>query len=134
MTTYPDGRRREGIRVDDVDFERPHALGDGWAVSKAKFEDANRLSRASWFVSETCPELTNVTRTPGGGVGWRKGDCAYTAIDEAGLDKAALEKMDTSFDGERHAKEHKYCIDESGLMVRYWQDRYTLSQYEGSRA
>ena len=131
-TTYPDGSRREGIRVDDVDYERPHALGDGWAVSKAKFADVTAYL-GHLGSSPACPELTNVTRKEEEELDGVK-VTVYTAIDAAGLDKAALEKMDTSFDGERHAKAHKYWIDGSGLMVQYWEDRYTLSQYDGSRA
>ena len=131
-TTYPDGSRREGIRVDDVDYERPHALGDGWAVSKAKFADVTAYL-GHLGSSPACPELTNVTRKEEEELDGVK-VTVYTAIDAAGLDKAALEKMDTSFDGERHAKAHKYWIDGSEMMVQYWEDRYTLSQYDGSRA
>ena len=128
----PEGRKNEAIRVDGVDYEKPNPWGDGWAVSKTTFADVTAFL-GHLGESPACPELGPVTRKGEEEIDGVK-VTVYTATDAAGLDKAALEKMDTSFDGERHAKEHKYWIDESGLMVRYWEDRYTLSQYEGSRA
>ena len=57
----------------------------------------------------------------------------YTSGDTAGVEKDALDDVDSSFQGLKHASIHEYWVDGNGLLVQHREDRYTLSQYNGGR-
>ena len=58
----------------------------------------------------------------------------YTSGDLSGVEKDALDEVDSSFEGEKHVSVHEYWVDASGQLVQHGEDRFTLVQYEGSRS
>ena len=130
--TFPDGSMVEAIRVGDVDYERFTPGEAGWEVSKTEFTDITTpLEHLGG--SPVCPVLSNVTL---------KGEeeldgvkvTVYTSEDINGVEKRDLENLGSSFEGEKHAKSHKYWVDGRGILVKYWEDRYTFAQFGADNA
>ena len=129
--TGGDGSTSEGIWVGNKGYTRSTAGGNVWEVSAAPLE--NIVSQLSQLGdSPVCPDLSNVSL---------KGEdeldgvkvTVYTSGDTAGVEKDALDDVDSSFQGLKHASIHEYWVDGNGLLVQHREDRYTLSQYNGGR-
>ena len=122
----------EGIKVGDKGYVRSTAGGNVWEVSEAPLQDIVSQLRHLGD-SPICPDLSNVT--------WKADEelegekvTVYTSGDLSGVEKDALDEVDSSFAGEKHVSVHEYWVDASGLLVQHREDRFTLVQYEGSRS
>ena len=123
---YPDGGVSEAIRVGDMDYERSTPGEAGWRVSRTKFTSPTTYLE-QLGVSPLCPDLSDVTQ---------KGEeqldgvkvTVYTTGDINGVEKEDLEELDSSFEGVKHASKYKYWVNEQGLLVQHWEDRYTFAR------
>ena len=131
ITADDDGNQSasEGIKVGDMSYER--TTGNPWRISEAPFQDiVSHLGQLG--ASPVCPDLNNVT--------WKGEEeldgvkvNVYTSGDTSGVEKDALDDVDSSFQGLKHVSVHDYWVDGNGLLVQHREDRYTLSQHEGGR-
>ena len=121
----------EFIKVGDMGYTRSSVDGNIWEVSKSDLQDiAPQLSALG--DSPVCPEITNVL--------WKGEEeldgvkvTVYTSGDTSGVEKTALNDVDGSFQGLKHASNHEYWVDGNGLLVQHREERHTLSQHDGNR-
>ena len=129
ITADDDGNQSasEGIKVGDMSYER--TTGNPWRISEAPFQDiVSHLGQLG--ASPVCPDLNNVT--------WKGEEeldgvkvTLYTSGDTSGVEKDALDDVDSSFQGLKHVSVHEYWVDSNGLLVQHREDRYTLSKHDG---
>ena len=129
ITADDDGNQSasEGIKVGDMSYER--TTGNPWRISEAPFQDiVSHLGQLG--DSPVCPDLNNVT--------WKGEEeldgvkvTLYTSGDTSGVEKDALDDVDSSFQGLKHVSVHEYWVDSNGLLVQHREDRYTLSKHDG---
>ena len=121
-----DGAMNEAIRVGGVGYER-FAEDEPWRTSKTSFSDVTTpLDHLG--TTPVCPDLGKDVKLVGEETLHGEKVTVYTAEDYDGVTKADLEKLDSSFEGVKHAKSHKYWVNGQGHLVQYWEDRYSFSQ------
>lgn len=132
-----DGSRAETyeyIRVGDVDYYRFN--GGDWQVSGGKFtEPVHYLDHLG--DTPLCPDLSHANR-----IGEEEMDGVHVVVYVEELedvrytpsnDGTPIEKDTQSpdFNGTVDDRSLKYWVDSQGLLVRYWEDRYTFSRLDG---